>query len=112
MSPPGRFSGQAAACGNTAVSRSSARMRRICGGTRLPPRMRSSVPLELPRSILEAIAPRVIHIDARVGFEQGPQVADPAEIQRFAKLGVIASMQPNHLLTDMNWAEDRLGPKR
>jgi predicted amidohydrolase YtcJ len=21
-------------------------------------------------------------------------------------------MQPNHLLTDMNWAEDRLGPKR
>jgi predicted amidohydrolase YtcJ len=40
------------------------------------------------------------------------QVVDPADIQRFAKLGVIASMQPNHLLTDMNWAEDRLGPKR
>jgi hypothetical protein len=40
------------------------------------------------------------------------QVVDPADIRRFAKLGVIASMQPNHLLTDMNWAEDRLGPKR
>jgi predicted amidohydrolase YtcJ len=40
------------------------------------------------------------------------QVVDPADIQRFAKLGVIASMQPNHLLTDMNWAEERLGPKR
>ena len=40
------------------------------------------------------------------------QVVDPADIQRFAKLGVIASMQPNHLLTDMNWAEDRLGPQR
>jgi len=40
------------------------------------------------------------------------QVVDPADIERFAKLGVIASMQPNHLLTDMNWAEDRLGPKR
>jgi predicted amidohydrolase YtcJ len=40
------------------------------------------------------------------------QVVDPADIQRFAKLGVIASMQPSHLLTDMNWAEDRLGPKR
>jgi len=40
------------------------------------------------------------------------QVVDPADIPRFAKLGVIASMQPNHLLTDMNWAEDRLGPKR
>jgi len=40
------------------------------------------------------------------------QVVDPADIPRFKALGVIASMQPNHLLTDMNWAEDRLGPKR
>ena len=40
------------------------------------------------------------------------QVVDPADIPRFARLGVIASMQPNHLLTDMNWAEERLGPKR
>ena len=40
------------------------------------------------------------------------QVVDPADIPRFARLGVIASMQPNHLLTDMNWAMDRLGPQR
>jgi predicted amidohydrolase YtcJ len=40
------------------------------------------------------------------------QVVDPADIPRFAKLGIIASMQPSHLLTDMNWAEDRLGPQR
>jgi predicted amidohydrolase YtcJ len=40
------------------------------------------------------------------------QVVDPADIPRFATLGVIASMQPNHLLTDMNWAEERLGPQR
>jgi predicted amidohydrolase YtcJ len=40
------------------------------------------------------------------------QVVDPADIPRFKQLGVIASMQPNHLLTDMNWAEARLGPKR
>ena len=40
------------------------------------------------------------------------QVVDPADIPRFKQLGVIASMQPNHLLTDMNWAEDRLGPQR
>ncbi len=40
------------------------------------------------------------------------QVVDPADIPRFKQLGIIASMQPNHLLTDMNWAEDRLGPKR
>jgi predicted amidohydrolase YtcJ len=40
------------------------------------------------------------------------QVVDPADIPRFKQLGVIASMQPNHLLTDMNWAVDRLGEKR
>lgn len=40
------------------------------------------------------------------------QVVDPADIPRFKQLGVIASMQPNHLLTDMNWAVDRLGPQR
>jgi len=40
------------------------------------------------------------------------QVVDPVDIQRFAKLGIVASMQPNHLLTDMNWAMDRLGPER
>lgn len=40
------------------------------------------------------------------------QVVDPADIQLFAQLGVIASMQPNHLLTDMNWAEERLGKER
>ncbi len=40
------------------------------------------------------------------------QVVDPGDIPRFVKLGVIASMQPSHLLTDMNWAEARLGPRR
>jgi predicted amidohydrolase YtcJ len=40
------------------------------------------------------------------------QVVDPADIPRFASLGVIASMQPNHLLTDMNWAMDRLSNQR
>lgn len=40
------------------------------------------------------------------------QVVDPADIPRFERLGVIASMQPCHLLTDMNWAEARLGSKR
>jgi predicted amidohydrolase YtcJ len=40
------------------------------------------------------------------------QVVDPADIPRFKQFGVIASMQPNHLLTDVNWAMDRIGPKR
>src|SRR5207253_3190431 len=40
------------------------------------------------------------------------QVTTAAQIAKFKQLKVIASMQPNHLLTDMNWAMDRLGPKR
>jgi predicted amidohydrolase YtcJ len=40
------------------------------------------------------------------------QVLLPNDFDRFAKLGVIASMQPSHLLTDMAWAADRLGPER
>ena len=40
------------------------------------------------------------------------QVVTPDAFERFARLGVIASMQPSHLLTDMAWAGDRLGPER
>jgi predicted amidohydrolase YtcJ len=40
------------------------------------------------------------------------QVTTPMEIGRFKELKVIASMQPSHLLTDMRWAQDRLGPMR
>lgn len=40
------------------------------------------------------------------------QVVDPQDFGRFWWLRVIASMQPNHLLTDMNWAEQRIGPAR
>jgi predicted amidohydrolase YtcJ len=40
------------------------------------------------------------------------QVLLPEDFDLYEKLGVIASMQPSHLLTDMNWAADRLGPQR
>ena len=40
------------------------------------------------------------------------QVLAPEDIPRFAKLGVIASMQPGHAVEDKTWAEDRLGPDR
>jgi predicted amidohydrolase YtcJ len=40
------------------------------------------------------------------------QVTTWEQIDRFAMLGVVASMQPNHLLTDMNWAIKRLGAER
>ncbi len=60
---------------------------------------------------LEAFSQPGVSTKARNRIEHA-QVVDPEDIARFAKLGVIASMQPNHLLTDMNWAEARLGPKR
>jgi hypothetical protein len=40
------------------------------------------------------------------------QVTTPSQITKFKDLKVIASMQPCHLLTDMNWAAARIGPKR
>jgi len=49
--------------------------------------------------------------DYRLRVEHA-QVTNPLEVARFRELNVIASMQPNHLLTDMRWAEARLGPRR
>ena len=60
---------------------------------------------------LDAYAQPGVSPKARNRIEHA-QVVDPSDIPRFAKLGVIASMQPNHLLTDMNWAKERLGPQR
>jgi predicted amidohydrolase YtcJ len=40
------------------------------------------------------------------------QVLLPADFDRFEKEGIIASMQPSHLLTDMKWAASRIGPER
>lgn len=40
------------------------------------------------------------------------QVLHPDDIARFARLGVIASMQPSHAVEDKAWAEERLGPRR
>lgn len=40
------------------------------------------------------------------------QVISPEDQPRFARLGVIASMEPPHAVEDKSWAEDRLGPQR
>jgi hypothetical protein len=49
-----------------------------------------------------ALRPRIEHA----------QVIALGDIQRFARLEVIASIQPTHATSDMNMAEDRLGPQR
>jgi len=40
------------------------------------------------------------------------QVLSPTDIPRFARLGVIPSMQATHQTSDMRWAQDRVGPER
>lgn len=57
----------------------------------------------------EAAVPQSIAYRFRIEHDQ---VIDPRDFARYQWLAVIASMQPNHLLTDMNWAEDRIGPER
>ncbi len=40
------------------------------------------------------------------------QVVNPADFKRFEELGIIASMQPTHAVSDKRWAESRLGEYR
>jgi predicted amidohydrolase YtcJ len=40
------------------------------------------------------------------------QVVAPTDFARFRALGVIASMQPSHAISDKRWAQDRLGEYR
>jgi hypothetical protein len=49
--------------------------------------------------------------DSRLRVEHA-QVLAPDDIARFARSGVIASVQPTHATSDMAWAPDRLGPER
>jgi len=40
------------------------------------------------------------------------QIVDPADLPRFARNGIIASMQPTHQISDMRMAEARMGIER
>lgn len=76
--------------------------------------------------MIHAIGDKAIHtllnIFERVEKENGPrdrrfriehaQHIAPADIPRFAQLGVIASMQPYHAIDDGRWAEKFIGPER
>jgi hypothetical protein len=65
------------------------------------------IALDTFESLLRINLPR----DRRDRVEHA-QVVAPEDIARFAKLQVIASMQPAHETNDMRWAEQRLGPER
>src|SRR5262249_13092636 len=59
----------------------------------------------------KALAERSRVSNARLRIEHA-QVVAPGDIPRFARLGVLASMQPVHCTSDMGWAEKRVGPDR
>jgi predicted amidohydrolase YtcJ len=76
--------------------------------------------------MVHAIGDRAIHLQLdvfeRVAREDGPrdrrfriehaQHLAPADVPRFAALGVIASMQPYHAIDDGRWAEKAIGAER
>lgn len=54
-------------------------------------------------------APKARNLRHRV---EHAQVIAPADIARFASMGVVASVQPPHAVEDKGWAETRVGPAR
>ena len=66
-----------------------------------------SIVLDLFEDVLKANGPR----DRRWRIEHAQHVA-PKDFARFAKLGVIASVQPYHAIDDGRWAEARIGRER
>jgi predicted amidohydrolase YtcJ len=73
--------------------------------------LRSTQPRALDAAPVRCYSTPLTMSDRRFRIEHA-QVLAPADFDRFAALGVIASMQPSHLLTDMAWAGARLGPER
>jgi len=60
---------------------------------------------------------KVSHLDnAFVVFRrhriEHAQVVSPSDFKRFEELGIIASMQPTHAISDKRWADSRLGEYR
>jgi predicted amidohydrolase YtcJ len=68
--------------------------------------------VEMALNAFAAAAQNTADFPAKRERIEHSQVVEPQDISRYKALGVVASMQPSHLLTDMNWAEARLGPQR
>ena len=66
------------------------------------------------RVVLDAYAAAMKAHDAQ-GYRhriEHAQVVSLEDIPRFARLDIIASMQPTHATSDMYWAQDRVGEER
>lgn len=61
--------------------------------------------------LFERIVRRNRGWDRRLRIEHAQHI-DPKDFERFARLGVIASVQPYHAIDDGRWAETRIGLER
>jgi len=68
--------------------------------------------LDLYEDALKAVPPEQRKILEPRWRVEHAQILDPADIPRFAKLGVIPSMQPSHAISDLFFAPARLGMNR
>jgi predicted amidohydrolase YtcJ len=67
--------------------------------------------IRLQLDVFERVARRNGERDRRFRIEHSQHI-DPADIPRYGKLGVIASMQPYHAIDDGRWAERVIGARR
>jgi len=68
--------------------------------------------LNLYEQAFKAVPPNVRKIREPRWRVEHAQILDPVDIPRFAKLGVIPSMQPSHAISDLFFALSRLGIDR
>ena len=67
----------------------------------------NAILLDIYDSVARAHGPR----DRRFRDEHSQHLR-PADIPRFSRIGVVASMQPYHAIDDGRWVEQRIGPVR
>ena len=68
--------------------------------------------LDLYEEAFQAVPPNERKVKEPRWRVEHAQILSPSDIPRFAKLGVIASMQPSHAISDLFFAPSRLGEKR
>jgi predicted amidohydrolase YtcJ len=68
--------------------------------------------LDLYEQAFKAVPPEQRKIREPRWRVEHAQIVDPADIPRFAKLGVIPSMQPSHAISDLFFAPARIGMDR
>ncbi len=68
--------------------------------------------LDLYEHAFDAVPPNERKIREPRWRVEHAQILDPADLPRFAKLGVIPSMQPSHAISDLFFAPSRLGIPR